>query len=159
MDVQATTQVLGNLGEFVGAIAVVVTLGYLAIQIRQNTRSNSISRGMAIIEQRVRLREHMMINGELAELAARCRKPSIAELSGVDEERLRNIAGYYTALYSSIEVAYRRGEFEKRQYESFCTDMRKTISEYPALKPYIRNEMEPFDYEYFRILSPVWEGD
>jgi hypothetical protein len=33
------SQLLGNLGEFVGAIAVVVTLGYLAVQIRQNTRT------------------------------------------------------------------------------------------------------------------------
>ena len=30
---------LGNLGEFVGAIGVVVSLLYLAVQIRQNTRS------------------------------------------------------------------------------------------------------------------------
>jgi len=31
--------VLGNLGEFVGAIAVLVTLGYLTVQIRQNTQA------------------------------------------------------------------------------------------------------------------------
>ena len=31
-----TAQLLGNLGEFAGAIAIVVTLGYLAAQIRQN---------------------------------------------------------------------------------------------------------------------------
>jgi hypothetical protein len=30
---------LGNLGELVGALAVIVSVGYLAIQIRQNTRS------------------------------------------------------------------------------------------------------------------------
>ena len=30
---------LGALGEFIGSIGVIVTLGYLAIQIRQNTRS------------------------------------------------------------------------------------------------------------------------
>jgi hypothetical protein len=34
-----SAQLLGNLGEFVGAIAVVVTLFYLASQIRQNTES------------------------------------------------------------------------------------------------------------------------
>jgi len=28
---------LGNYGEFLGAVAVVVTLGYLAVQVRQNT--------------------------------------------------------------------------------------------------------------------------
>ena len=37
MDHQAFAQLLGNYGEFVGAIAVVVTLGYLAVQIRQST--------------------------------------------------------------------------------------------------------------------------
>ena len=33
-------QLLGNYGEFVGALAVVVTLGYLAVQIRQNTTTS-----------------------------------------------------------------------------------------------------------------------
>jgi len=37
MDHQAFAQLLGNYGEFVGAIAVVATLGYLALQVRQNT--------------------------------------------------------------------------------------------------------------------------
>ena len=43
MDHQAFAQILGNYGEFFGAIAVVVTLGYLAIQIRQNTRASRVS--------------------------------------------------------------------------------------------------------------------
>ena len=37
MDHQAFAQLLGKYGEFVGAIAVVVTLTYLAVQVRQNT--------------------------------------------------------------------------------------------------------------------------
>ena len=32
------SQLLGNYGECVGAIAIVITLVYLAIQVRQNTR-------------------------------------------------------------------------------------------------------------------------
>ena len=39
MDLMSTVQVLGNIGEFVGAIAVVVTLLYVALQLRQNTAS------------------------------------------------------------------------------------------------------------------------
>ena len=38
MTVIELSQVLGNFGEFFGAIAVVVTLIYLAIQLRQNTK-------------------------------------------------------------------------------------------------------------------------
>jgi hypothetical protein len=36
MTLMETAQLLGNLGEFVGAIAVVVTLGYLATQVRHS---------------------------------------------------------------------------------------------------------------------------
>jgi hypothetical protein len=39
MTLMETAQLLGNFGEFAGAIAVVVTLIYLALQIRQNTTS------------------------------------------------------------------------------------------------------------------------
>lgn len=40
MDLQTTAQLLGNIGEFVGAIAVVATLVYLAIQVRQSNETN-----------------------------------------------------------------------------------------------------------------------
>ena len=41
MDHQAFAQLLGNYGEFVGAIAVVATLIYLAIQVRHSARQTS----------------------------------------------------------------------------------------------------------------------
>jgi hypothetical protein len=43
MDLMSTAQLLGNFGEFVGAIAVVGTLGYLAVQIRQNTQQSRVN--------------------------------------------------------------------------------------------------------------------
>jgi hypothetical protein len=39
MDHQAFAQILGNYGEFFGAIAVVVTLAYLAVQVRETRRT------------------------------------------------------------------------------------------------------------------------
>ena len=39
MGLMETAQLLGNFGEFVGAIAIVITLIYLAVQLRQNTAS------------------------------------------------------------------------------------------------------------------------
>ena len=37
MDLMSTAQLLGNFGEFFGAIAVFVTLAYLTIQVRQKS--------------------------------------------------------------------------------------------------------------------------
>lgn len=43
MDHQAFAQLLGNYGEFVGAIAVVVTLAYLAVQVRQSKAATDVN--------------------------------------------------------------------------------------------------------------------
>ena len=51
MDHQAIAQLLGNYGEFVGAIAVVVTLGYLAAQVRQNSKSLDASTSQELLGQ------------------------------------------------------------------------------------------------------------
>jgi hypothetical protein len=43
MDIVPVSQVLGNLGEFVGAIAVVVTLAYLAVQVRTGREATEVN--------------------------------------------------------------------------------------------------------------------
>jgi len=55
---------LGALGEFLGAIAVVVTLVYLAIQIRQNTHSMEEGRRLALAQAyqlRADALQHMLV--------------------------------------------------------------------------------------------------
>ncbi len=61
-------QDLGNLGEFVGAIAVVATLVYLALQIRQNTRALGHAEQRAILEDGNRWRANLIQDPEIAEL-------------------------------------------------------------------------------------------
>jgi hypothetical protein len=68
-------QDLGNLGEFVGAIAVVATLVYLALNIRQNTahlsqntRAVQLSALQATGESTNRVREMLILNPELSDL-------------------------------------------------------------------------------------------
>jgi hypothetical protein len=57
MDHQAFAQLLGSYGEFVGAIGVVATLGYLAIQIRISNRTNT---ALALQNLTNRAQERMM---------------------------------------------------------------------------------------------------
>ena len=47
MDLMSTAQLLGNVGEFFGAIAVVGTLAYPAIQVRQNTAAQKTTHAAA----------------------------------------------------------------------------------------------------------------
>ncbi len=59
---------LGNLGEFVGAIAVVVTLAYLALQIRQNTRALGHAEQRAILEDGNNWRANLIQDPKIAEI-------------------------------------------------------------------------------------------
>ena len=45
-----TLMELGALGEFLGAIGVIATLAYLAVQIRQNTRAMQEGRRLALAQ-------------------------------------------------------------------------------------------------------------
>ena len=46
------SEVLGNLGEFVGAIAVVATLAYLALQVRHNSKTVAAATSHSITRSR-----------------------------------------------------------------------------------------------------------
>jgi hypothetical protein len=47
MDHQAVAQLLGNYGEFIGAIAVVITLVFVGLQVRQSARTMAQSNKLA----------------------------------------------------------------------------------------------------------------
>ena len=73
-----TIQDLGALGDMIGGVAVVASLIYLAIQIRQNTHQISqnveVTRFAAFernIESASRMRELLMLNPDLIDLCAR----------------------------------------------------------------------------------------
>lgn len=65
-----TFQDLGGLGEFVGAFAVVISVIYLAIQIRQNTRSLNSSSYAESAEQAWLVQLAIAQDGELARIWA-----------------------------------------------------------------------------------------
>ena len=102
-------QDLGNLGEFVGAIAVLVTLVYLALNIRQNTaqlsqntRAVQLSALYANVELANRVREILILNPELSDLYLKGLR-GYSELELSDRLRFRmlldNIVGSIQAAY------------------------------------------------------------
>ena len=68
MDHQAFAQLLGNYGEFFGAIAVVVTLVYLVIQLRHNTQATRASTAQALADSINELNLMLAKDPELARL-------------------------------------------------------------------------------------------
>ena len=104
MDHQAFAALLGNYGEFVGAIAVVVTLAYLAIQVKHSKEAtefnskqveqsnllalsqNQIAR-VNLIERQVR---DLTMSSEMAEIFVRYESQGIDGLDEVEHFRFWN---------------------------------------------------------------------
>ncbi|MEH6605634.1 MAG: hypothetical protein V7711_08635 [Pseudomonadales bacterium] len=68
MSVTEWASLLGNIGEFVGAIAVLATLIYLAIQVRQNTNTIAGATEMDIAREMAAFHARITADPELIEL-------------------------------------------------------------------------------------------
>ena len=102
MDHQTFAQMLGNYGEFVGAIAVVATLFYLAVQVRHtkeatdaNTKALEVSQKIARTDSFLRRTDVMersaaqvALSEELANIALKARRGAIDELTELERIRL-----------------------------------------------------------------------
>lgn len=116
-------EALGAIAEAVGAIAVFVSLVYVAVQIRQNTKQFSRSveaNQLAAFERNVessnRIRELLILHPDLAQLLLRGFK-AYKELKGPEKFRfgmlLRNIfSGIQGAYIRQISVEHDPLEFE-----------------------------------------------
>ena len=77
---------LGAIGELVGALAVVVTLIYLAVQIRQSTNQSAANMASTVLNEYNRLQEIVISDQQISETLLRMKTDQ--ELSPLQETRL-----------------------------------------------------------------------
>ena len=93
---------LGNLGEFVSAIAVVVSLLYVAAQIRQNTSAVRSTSHQAVLDAAQRLSTTLMQHPEVASLVIKANR----EYGSLTlEERIRFLA-YADQYFGTWQAAF-----------------------------------------------------
>ena len=158
MDHETFAQLLGNYGEFVGAIAVVVTLGYLAMQIRQNTATIHLSESAhrATIETELNNRFHELrrdLYGD-AELARIYRTGMLTpeNLETVEWDR------FYNWIYSqflALGEQYRLSDtlmVERGEYEDVYEDMFR----YPGVRAFWES-MYSYDREWAEHVQSIFD--
>ncbi len=103
-------ETLGNLGEFLGGTAVLVSLIYLAVQIRQgnrqvehNTRSLEVSTYQAITSDLNEFRALLITNTELGHIYLR----GLEDPKTLNEEELFRFRGLMQTLFGNLELQHR----------------------------------------------------
>jgi hypothetical protein len=128
-------EALGAIGEIVGAVAVVLTLGYLAVQIRQNTLSNRSTFHFQAITEFTRMHEQVFGSPDNARLLGLLRNGELpADLSLEDLERIKAYSNGMMNAYVGLAVAYVNQQIDEEIYESYCQDFERWVMNwYPGL--------------------------
>ena len=139
MDLMDVAQLLGNFGEFIGAIAVVVTLFYLAVQVRHskeateaNTHSLDESRKLAAAQayqsRSAQLDQAASVFGEsdyLPEITIKYEQGGLEALNAVEALRMRQrVAGLVSRL-DNIHYQYQQRFIDDEFYNSVFVDVVK----------------------------------
>lgn len=111
-------QALGNIGEFVSAIAVVISLIYLARQTIYNTQSVQAASFNSMVQNSIRLLEHSFRDSEFAAFFERAeRDPD--ELSSSERVRWDS---YMTAVFrhfDNLMYQHRVGALDNQMWEAY----------------------------------------
>ena len=97
-----TLQDLGSIGEFVAAIATILTLIYLAIQIRHNTRESEASSRNSVSQTFINLLHHISGNAEVARLTRR----GFIEPESLDDDETLRFDCIVMAIFQNLEDAF-----------------------------------------------------
>jgi len=151
MDHQAFAQLLGNYGEFVGAVAVVITLGYLAVQIRQSNRATISATTLEIVRMANEINHELSTDKEKKKLfVAACNEPgSLAEDEAIAGGLLiRN----YMNIWFAGHVIRKSGGIADEIWHSM-QDSFGGIAGTPGGRLFFAENADSFDPDFVRLAS------
>jgi len=159
MDHQTLAQLLGNYGEFLGAIAVVVTLGFLTLQIRQSTQANKSTFQLQVQSEFNRLSTALMNDESMGRLLELCRQPDLpTDLAPSDNHRLRYYVHTDLNTYAFVVMARQNQQIDEQAYGMYAEAFKQlSIEAYPALVPLYREVLVVASMREEPMFKPLYE--
>ncbi len=115
-------EALGAIAELIGGLGVIATLAYLAIQIRQNTRSMRASTYQNILLTSIETRRTIAQDEGLAQMMVATRRP-LGELDELARFRIRNVAIAILRTFENAHYQYTRGMIEEMLWEPWVANI------------------------------------
>ena len=155
-----TLQDLGNLGELVSAIAVVISLGYLAVQIRHNTKTVRTSTYQAVLDSSRSDTELILAHPHL-ERIYRVGRRDPNEL--MDEERplFRMLLGQLLVNHEIMFLHYQQGVIDEDFWRGRQLGLRAFLSQ-PGVRQYWKGPSLARQYygtEFQELVESILDED
>ena len=146
---------IGVLAEAIGAIAVVASVIYLAVQVRDSSNQNTVTRTTTLIDEFNRMQEVLISSPDVVDLFTKLNSGD--ELTNRDETLLESVANRYLSHWFSIQTAYDRGTIDKQFYDIFCEDVSRYVNAYPKMTKKFLEVTEHYSQaEHISIFSPIF---
>ncbi len=118
---------LGNLGELLGGLAVIVSLVYLAVQITQNTRTVRASAYKGVIDGLNQAASLLARDPVLAGIYRRgCQQ--LDDLDPTEEVQFRNLIGLQLGHFAAALEFQRRGMIDSSEIDPYGTFIRSILA-------------------------------
>ncbi len=141
-------EAIGAVGETVGGIGVIVTLIYLAIQVRQNTRnihdnvtSLQVNAYQDLISRITNVNTLTITNSELAALLLKAQ----TDPRSLDEVELNRYSSYLLTLLRHADMAYlqyERGLLDRERFLSALGPFHGMIRQHPVARAFVKAVIE-----------------
>jgi hypothetical protein len=108
---------LGNIGDFLGGIGVVITLAYLAVQIRQNTRAVKTSSRQDVVDS-YRTINRLFLDPSVARVFSRG-VSSFPDLPFDERSRFNALMNEHALFFQSAFALHESGQLEDETYHAY----------------------------------------
>jgi hypothetical protein len=153
-------EALGNIGDFIGGLGVVVTLAYLAVQIRHNTRGLDHNAGLMRLsyENEVRregleLRALIASSPDLSALWVRAVLGGDDDLDPTESARVWLLMGNIAAILKAEFDAQQRDDF---QFDS--SQFLRLVARGPGFRKFWAQRSTTATHEFDRYVEAILDG-
>jgi hypothetical protein len=120
---------LGAIGEILGAIAVLITLLYLAAQVKQANAMASFETTREIMAQFNDLNRLYATDSAIRQVLLK-----EGELSVEEDEQSYTYADMYCNAWATTQIAFNQGQIDKALYDSVVGDVGIALKRWPGMR-------------------------
>jgi hypothetical protein len=120
---------IGAMGEIFGAVAVLTTVAYLAIQVRRSNELSRFSSSRDVLNQFNELNRLVTTDSTLR---AALMKTDVLDVD--EEEQIYNFAMMFCNVWLSVQIAYDNGQIEPELYAAGAKDVLVELDRWPNFR-------------------------
>ncbi len=145
---------IGAIGEILGATAVLITLVYLATQVRRSNELAYFNGAKEIINQFNDLNRLVATDSTLRQVLMKT-----DELTAEEVEQIYNFAMMFCNVWLSAQSAHDNGQLDTSTYQACAQDVSIELARWPNFRPALEQWISNYpQHESQKIMQPIVSG-